>query len=374
MPEVVVTHCPQLFQTTPRSGQWAAALAALLIALAAGPAPAQKLSAGRVIRVTTDVAQITAIEQTEWAVGVIESRLSAQVAAEVAGKVVRVLADEGQAVQAGQVLAEIETEQYRYGQASDQAEVGRLNALLRNKRQELDRARQLVAARLVAAEKVDSIEAELDALQQQLAGAQAQVGESNRRLGKTRITAPVACEIAQRLIDVGDYVQAGTVAFDVVDVEHLRVKLPFPEYRAPELTLGQKTRLTSASAGPEVVESAITEVRPSINPANRSITVIVDFDNPGGWRPGGSVRAEVVLALRAKAVTVPQVAVVRRPVGDVVYIIRDKKAEERPVKRGLRSGDRVEILDGVSAGEVVAVDGAGFLTQGVGVELAGGSS
>jgi multidrug efflux pump subunit AcrA (membrane-fusion protein) len=109
-----------------------------------------------------------------------------------------------------------------------------------------------------------------------------------------------------------------------------------------------------------------------VNPANRSITVIVDFDNPGRWRPGASVRAEVVLAVRKDAVTVPQVAVVRRPVGDVAYVIRDGKAEERPVKRGLRSGTMVEILDGLEPGEIVAVDGAGFLTQGVSVDIAGG--
>jgi len=65
------------------------------------------------------------------------------------------------------------------------------------------------------------------------------------------------------------------------------------------------------------------------------------------------------------------VACVRRPVGEVVYAITDKKAEERPVQRGLRSGDDVEILEGLKAGETVAVDGAGFLTQGVSVEVAG---
>jgi RND family efflux transporter MFP subunit len=311
------------------------------------------------------------VEQTEWAVGVIESRLSAQVAAEVAGKIVKVLADDGQAVEAGQVLAEIEPKQYRFSQEADLAEVGRLSALLRNKQLELDRARKLVAERLIAAEQVDSIEADLDALKQQLEGARANVAESGRKLDKTRVTAPVRAEIAERLVDVGDFVQAGTVVFDVIDVEHLRVKLPFPEYRAPDLAVGQTVRLTSAAAGQDVVKTTITEVRPSVNPANRSITAIVDFDNPGRWRPGASVRAEVVLAVRADAVTVPQVAVVRRPVGDVVYVIRGGKAEERPVRRGLRSGAMVEIVEGLKAGETVAVDGAGFLTQGGRVDVAG---
>jgi RND family efflux transporter MFP subunit len=332
---------------------------------------ADALAQGRVIRITTARAESSAVEQTEWAVGVIESRLSAQVAAEVTGTVVRVLADEGQGVRAGQVLAEIETQQYQLGRDADQAEAGRLTALLKNKQMELDRARKLVAERLIAAEQVDGIESELDALTQELEGARARVAESGRRLGKTRVTAPVDAEIAERLVDSGDFVQAGTVAFDLVDVQHLRVKLPFPEYRAPSLRVGQKVRLSSAAAGSGIVTAAVTEVRPSVNPANRSITVIVDFDNPGGWRPGASVRADVVLAVRQNAVTVPQVAIVRRPVGDVVYVINDGKAEERPVKRGLRSGKMVEVLEGLKAGEVVAVDGAGFLTQGGSVDVAG---
>jgi RND family efflux transporter MFP subunit len=121
------------------------------------------------------------------------------------------------------------------------------------------------------------------------------------------------------------------------------------------------------------VTSTISEIRPSVNPANRSVTVIVDFDNPGNWRPGASVRAELVLAVRENAVMVPQVAVVRRPAGDVVYVVKDGKAEERLVQRGQRNGDSLEIIDGLTAGERVAVHGAGFLTQGAAVEVMGES-
>jgi RND family efflux transporter MFP subunit len=333
----------------------------------------QAFAQGRVIPVTTATAQRLTVEDTDWAVGVLESRLNPALAAEVAGRIVRVLVDEGQGVEAGQALAEIETQQYQLGVQADQAEVGRLSALLKNKQQELDRARLLVAEKLIAADRVDAIESELQALKEQLDGARAKSGESQRRLGKTRLLAPVRSEIAARHIDEGDYVQAGTVAFELIDVEHLRVNLPFPEYRSPQLRPGLKVRLSSAAAGSEIVESTITEIRPGVNPANRSLTVIIDFDNPGQWRPGASVRAELVLAVRANAVMVPQVAVVRRPAGDVVYVIKDGKAEERLVQRGQRNGGRIEIVDGLAAGERVAVDGAGFLTQGAAVDVTGES-
>ncbi|MCC5795499.1 MAG: efflux RND transporter periplasmic adaptor subunit [Chromatiales bacterium] len=325
----------------------------------------------RAVRVTTMAAEATRIEETEWAVGVIESRRSPRIAAEVAGQVRRLHVDEGQRVRAGQLLAEIDDAQYRYERTAQQAEVGRLEAQIRNRELDLGRARRLVDERLVAAEQVDGLEAELDALREQLRGAEARVADSERRLARTRVQSPVDAEVAARLIDEGDFVSTGTVAFDLVDVDNLRIRLPFPEYLATELRAGLPVRLTSAAAGEAEVEATITEVRPGIDPASRSLVVIVDFANPGGWRPGASVRAEVVLSVREQAVTVPQVAVVRRPAGEVVYVVNEGRAEERLVRRGLRSGRMVEILEGLSPGDTVIVDGAGFLTQGTPVDVAG---
>jgi len=347
------------------AGTFAITAASLLLPF---PADAQMRS----IRVTTALAEAATVEETEWAIGVIESRQSPRLAAEVTGQVLRLEADEGQRVSRGQLLAEIDPAQYRHERTVQQAEAGRLAAQVRNRELDLERARRLVDERLISAEQVDTIKAELDALKEQQRGAEALVADSERRLARTRITAPLAGEVVTRYIDVGDFVAVGTVAFDLVDIEQLRIRLPFPEYRARELRPGLPVRLTSTAAADQPVDARITEVRPAIDPASRSLTVIVDFANPGDWRPGASVRAEVVLSTRENAVIVPQVAVVRRPAGEVVYVVRDGLAEERLVRRGLRSGRMIEIIEGLEPGESVVVDGAGFLSQGAAVDVAGG--
>jgi membrane fusion protein, multidrug efflux system len=290
----------------------------------------------------------------------------------VAGKVVRLLADEGDTVTKGQILAELDSKQYRFGKSVDQAEVGRLNALVRNKESELNRARRLQAEKLISQEQLDTIATDLDALRAQLRGAEAQAGDSARRLGEATIVAPFAGQVAKRYVDVGAYVQVGAPVFDLVDIENLRVRLPFPEYRAPRLRPGLTVRLTSSASADQVVNAKISEIKPSVNPGNRSLTIIVDFTNPGTWRPGASVRADVVLEVRPKALMVPQVAVVRRPAGDVVYVINGDKVREQLVRRGQRNGPLVEILEGLKGGEKVAVDGAGFLTNGATVTVTGG--
>jgi membrane fusion protein (multidrug efflux system) len=324
---------------------------------------------GRIIRVTTTEVNRMDVEQLESAVGIIESRRSPQVSAQVTGEIVAVLVDEGQGVEAGDILARIDNEQYRLAKTADEAEVRRLAALHAQKTREYERSRQLFADNLIAQDQLENIEGELAALTEQLAGSKIQVADSQRQLANTQLSAPVRAEIAVRHIDVGDYLQTGAVAFDLIDIDNLRVRLPFPEYRAPQLRKGLKVRLSSSASSGAPIETEITEIRPSINPANRSISVICDFVNPGDWRPGASVRAEVVIDSRADVIMVPQISIVRRPVGDVVYVLSGNTVHEQPVERGQRSGKFIEIRGGLNGSEVVIVDGAGFLTGGSEVSI-----
>lgn len=103
--------------------------------------------------------------------------------------------------------------------------------------------------------------------------------------------------------------------------------------------------------------------------AARAVVVIAEFTNPGGWRAGASVNGSVTLERRADAVLVPEVSVVQRPAGTVVYVVEDGKARARPVRTGIRQEGRVEILEGLDGSERVVVDGAGFLTDGAPVQV-----
>jgi RND family efflux transporter MFP subunit len=332
------------------------------------PPPAE----GRVVNITVARVDRRGVEETELTVGRLESMAAPPVSAEVAGRVVRIVRDEGQTADKGQVLAEIDSRQYRLGNTVDQSEAARLAALAHNKESDYERAKRLFERKLISQEQLDTVATDLAALREQVKGAEARAADSSRRLGDASVVAPFKGEIARRRVNVGEYVQVGTALFDLVDMEHLRVRLPFPEGRAPQLRTGLDVRLTSAASGTEGVTARVTEVQPGVNANNRSISVIVDFANPGRGRPGASVRGEVVLRVRPDALMVPQVAVVRRPAGDVVYVVDGGKAREQLVRRGERNGDLVEIVEGLKGGETVAVDGAGFLSNGASVKAVGG--
>ncbi|MDH5510859.1 MAG: efflux RND transporter periplasmic adaptor subunit, partial [Nitrospinota bacterium] len=95
----------------------------------------------------------------------------------------------------------------------------------------------------------------------------------------------------------------------------------------------------------------------------RAVEMILDVPNPGGWKPGGTVKGIVTQEERQSAVMVPETCVVLRPAGAVVYAIDGGIARQRIVKIGVKKGGLVEIISGVKDGESLAMDGAAYLTD-----------
>ena len=97
---------------------------------------------------------------------------------------------------------------------------------------------------------------------------------------------------------------------------------------------------------------------------------IVDLEDPGNLRPRATLSGKVLVETRKNAVLVPNVSIVRRPAGEVVYVIRSGKAEARQVMTGHQEKGLVEIRSGLDGSETIATDGAALLTDGVTIKVA----
>ena len=316
------------------------------------------------ITVSTTTATTMNLNDEDSVMGMIYSRSSPDIAAEVSGRVISVIADIGDTVEKGQVLAQIDSEKYDLQLAQSKAEIARLSALLVNQELDLKRAEKLFKDNLVSEEMVDRTRAEFNALSEQINAANAQLRNSERLIEETKIKAPIQTKVAAKHIDIGDFVQNGMIVYELVDTKNLRVALSFPEYQSLKLKKGLKVFLTTPTSKDQNVETIIKEVKPSVNSNNRSITAIVDFDNPGSWVPGASTQARIILSTYQDAVVLPQLAVVRRSIGDVVYLIQNDTAVEQQVDTGLEKDGFIHIKSGLKHGDIVALDGAGFLTNG----------
>lgn len=345
-----------------------AALFALTLAGCADKAPEQKSTPPTLITVTQAVAQ--PFEIVETTLGTLEAVQDPRVAAEVAGRVVRVAVRPGQAVRQGELLAEIDPADAAQQHRAERAEVARLEALLAQQERLVVRQRELLERNFISRNALDDALAQRDALAGQLDAARARAALAEANLKKTRIVAPFDGIIEEQIVARGDYLKLGDPAFRLVSNAQLRARLPFPESAAPRLKPGQKVRLASPLQPGRIIEGVVDEIRPALTETSRALDVIVRIDNAdAALRSGGSLDAAIVLGVRPAAVMVPEQSVVLRPAGRVVYVVADGKARQRVVEVGGKAAGMVEILGGVAGGETVALDGAGFLSDGAAVEL-----
>lgn len=309
-----------------------------------------------------------AVAVTERTLGSVVSKHSPTLSAEVGARVMRILVDEGDEVEAGQPLLELDDGDFRLERQRAQAEIQRLNALIENQQRRLDRNRSLLKQNVVSQSDVDQADAELRALQGQLSATRTQQAQAERNIARTRIAAPLSGRIERRFVNEGDWAGMGEPLLHLSNDELLRAQLPFPEQLSDLLRAGLKVSLYSPAAPELRVETSITELRPAVG-SSRSLVAMAEFANPGGWRPGASVDAEVELYRYEDTSLVPDVSVVQRPIGTVVFVVEEGKARQQVVVTGRRFGDRIQIREGLETGWQVVVDGAGFLTDGTPVRV-----
>jgi RND family efflux transporter MFP subunit len=311
--------------------------------------PEEKKSGPPPAIITTTQAAVRDVPVLENSIGEADSATSPKIGAEVGGRIIKVHVEIGDEVKKGQLLAEMDASDY----ASD---ARRLEAQAAAQHKLTERYRELARKGFVSPSKVEEIESQNVASREQLTRA-------SKNLSRTRVIAPLDGRVENRFVSVGDWIDLGKPMFQLSTSETLRIRLPFPETVAEKIRPGQAVALTTPTAPGKTMSGKIAQLRPMVGTSSRSFDAIVEVRNPGSWQPGASVKGEVVLEIHTGAITVPEQSVVLRPAGTVVYAVENEKALQRKVKTGVRQAGYVEILEGLNAGEQVAVDGAGYLTD-----------
>ncbi|MBI4666438.1 MAG: efflux RND transporter periplasmic adaptor subunit [Nitrospinae bacterium] len=341
------------------------AFALALLALAAcgksaGKDEAKKQTGSPITVTQAEVASMPVVEEV---VGWIESKNAPVVSAETPGRVSKVYVDAGTRVTAGQLLATLDPTDNEIAAQAARAEAMRVDALLGNQRRLVERYQGLAAENFISKVTLDNAESQLMALEEQAKAANAQRSAAERKLDKTRIVAPITGQVDQRFVSEGSYIDMGKPVFQLSSGSKIRAYLPFPETVADQVKPGLKVALSTPSDSSGEYEGAISDVRPMVGASNRAVVAAVEMDNPGVWKPGASVTGRVTLHVIENAVIVPEQSVVKRPAGEVVYVVEKEQASQRVVKTGYRATGAAQILEGLAGGETVALDGASYLTD-----------
>jgi RND family efflux transporter MFP subunit len=338
----------------------------------------------------------TKIARTVAVTGTLAAEDQIVLSMKVTGRLAELMVDLGSRVRRGEVIGRLDPTDFRLRLEQAQAALhqararlglppdgtdDRVNpdetALVRQARAMLDESRlnrermaklweqQLVArAQLdtaIAADQVaegryqDALE-EVRNRQAVLAQRRTEVELTRQAVVDTELRAPADGMIRERRASVGEFLAAGTPIATLVKIHPLRLQLAIPERAAADVRVGQEVRV-SVDGDPGVYTGRVVRLSPSIQEQNRTLSVEAEVPNTAGaLRPGAFGRAEVVIAADQPTVFVPASAIVVFAGIEKVLTVREGKAEERRVVTGRRERDRVEIVEGLRAGEAVVAE------------------
>ncbi|MHB1305621.1 MAG: efflux RND transporter periplasmic adaptor subunit [Limisphaerales bacterium] len=284
----------------------------------------------------------------EEAVGTIRAKVRASLEAKLSGRIERLGVVLGQRVKAGDVLVELDAREI-------QARLDQAKAM----RQQVDRDLQRFQV-LLKQEAVT--QAEFDAVEARHRVATAAMSEVETMLSHVRILAPFDGVVTRKLAEVGDLAAPGRPLLELEDPATLRFEADVPEALIQRIQPDAKLPVRVASRD-AAIEGTVVEMAPTADAISRTVRVKLDLPPADGVRAGQFGRLTVPLH-DTSVIEVPSTALIQRGQMELVFVVTNQVAQLRLVKTGRRTGDRFEVLSGVSVGEAVVVAGAEALLDG----------
>jgi RND family efflux transporter MFP subunit len=287
----------------------------------------------------------------------------ASVGAEVNGlRLAAVNVNVGDAVKKGQVLATFTTDTARADSLQSKASVVQAEAGYLNAKADADRARSIQDSGALSASQIAQYVTQEKVAKAQWEASKALLSATEIRLGNTTVKAPDDGLISARGATVGAVVGAGQELFRLIRQSRMEWRAEVTASEVGRIRVGQKARVTLAT-GIEL-NGKVRAIAPSANEQTRNILVYVDLPRHNDLKAGTFARGVFAIG-QSEALTAPTPAIVVRDGNNFVFVVdAESKAAARQVQTGRRVGDRVEIVEGLQAGERVAVQGAGFLNDG----------
>jgi multidrug efflux system membrane fusion protein len=306
--------------------------------------------------------------------GSVQAFNAVAVKSRVDGQITKVFFREGQEIKAGESLFQIDPRPFAASIQQAEAAKEKDEAQLQSAQLDLDRAAKLLTPGFQTRQGYDQQKATVGQLQASIKADQAQIDTARLSLDYSLVKSPIEGRTGQRLVDIGNLVQAAqnTTLVSVTQMRPIFVSFTVPAERLEAIRKSQAQQHLKVIAyamddKTQIAQGELTLIDNQVDAATGTIHLKAQFDNVGEplW-PGQFVNARIVLSTRENAVTVPEVAVMEGPNGPYVYVIGgNDTVQRRPVDvvanqegvavigRGLQSGERIVI-----EGQYRLIDGA----------------
>ncbi|WP_333871787.1 MdtA/MuxA family multidrug efflux RND transporter periplasmic adaptor subunit [Kosakonia cowanii] len=316
--------------------------------------------------------------------GTITAANTVTVRSRVSGQLKAIHFQEGQQVNAGDLLAEIDPSEFNVALAQAQGQLAKDKATLANARRDLARYQQLAKTSLVSRQDLDAQQALVSESEGTVKADEASVASAQLQLEWSRITAPVSGRVGLKQVDVGNQISSSDTTGIVVLTQTHPIDLIFtlPESDIATVVQAQK------SAQKLVVEAwdrtnkqklssgTLLSLDNQIDATTGTIKLKARFDNQDdALFPNQFVNARMLVATQQDAVVIPAAALQMGNEGNFVWVLNDKnKVSKHTVTPGIQDSQKVVISAGLSAGDRVVTDGIDRLTEGAQVEVVDASN
>lgn len=287
----------------------------------------------------------------------LEAENEVEVFAEASRQVTQLLVEEGDYVRKGQTLVRLQSEE-------QQTALDRVKSQLDKAQRDFDRQKRLFEQELISEQAYS--EATYDLEQLELAQADAE-----RELSYTIVRAPISGVITERLVSLGDHVQASTRLFNIVDFDSIVARIYVPEKEMSRLAIGKKARLL-AQARDSIEVGSIERIAPVVDSRSGTVKVTLDVPRSAGLRPGMYVEVELVTETDPDALLVPKRSLVYDE--DQIYVFRvtdDLTVERLLIEPTIEQRDFVKVESVLAQGDQIVVAGQAGLKDGAKVRLLG---
>jgi len=292
------------------------------------------------------------------AASVIEADRLVQLVSRTRGRVHTLNVEEGDWVEEGQILAELENDRERI-------QLRKAELTLGDKSRLRDRNAKMLEEELISQQEFDDVESAW-----QLAKAERDLAAI--ALEETRIRAPFAGRITDRLIVRGQQLAAAAPAFTLGDFSPLRVRVHLPEAVARKVEAGQRV-LVTPDATPEPLEAVVERISPVVDPETSTVRLTLLLqDGDRAARVGGFVKVRITTEEHVDALAIPKLALVEEGALRSVFVAEADTVRKVEIETGLYDETHIEVLEGLFPGDFVVTMGQGGLRSGTRIEALNG--
>ena len=291
------------------------------------------------------------ISATYMANASITSDYDAPVMARVAGEVVELMVEEGDQVEAGQVLARLDGERLRLEMLVAKANLDRTQ-------KEVIRNTDLHERGLISSSMHEGLKFDL-------ASMKATYDLKRLNYDYSKIRAPIAGVVSTREIKSGQNLAVGDVAFRITETSELMAQLQIPQAELAKFSAGHPATVTVASMPNSEFAASIVRISPTIDVENGTFRATVIIDNTHGYlAPGMFGRFTIAYEMHANALVIPANALLDEDEESTVYVVQNGEVLRRGVETGFEENGRVEILSGLQDDDQIVVVGHSGLRDG----------